>query len=522
MDVQLIRIREGAITTALALSAGRLRLLGVVGLVVAAIGAAELAVAAEADEPKAVLLRIEGVITPLTQNYASSRLETARAMGAGLVIIEIESPGGMLEPSLAIADMLVELKWARTVAYIRHEALSGAAFVALGCESIYVRPNARLGDAGPIVLGEDAMFRHAPEKVVSDLAVRMQQLAKARNRSAPLLEAMVDKDLEVLRVRHQRTGRESFMTERDLTDPENRADWQPVRVVTQKGRFLEVSGDQAVEFGLADGAVDGFAQLKDRLGLSREPHALLPSAVDTILWILNLPIVAGLLLVVGLICLYFEIQTAGFGLAGLASGLCFLLFFWSRFLGGTAGWLEVLLFLAGLACLALEVFVLPGFGVTGVAGIVLILTSIVLASQTFVIPTTRAEYAKMGESLAVLGAALIVFIGSAVMLSRHLESIPLVRRLMLTPPDHATAADLMGAATLAATGTSLEGVVRPNDLGKAVTPLRPAGKAVFGSRYVDVVAEGAFVPPGSKVRVIAVVGNRVVVRGTDGEFSSTA
>ena len=110
---------------------------------------------------------------------------------------------------------------------------------------------------------------------------------------------------------------------------------------------------------------------------------LKPSGVDTAVTLLNLPLVTGLLFVIGLVALYIEFMHRAWGLGGLIAGLCFALFFWSRFLGGTAGWLEVILFVAGVAFLAMEVFVIPGFGIAGLTGLLLVFTSILMASQHF-------------------------------------------------------------------------------------------------------------------------------------------
>ena len=106
--------------------------------------------------------------------------------------------------------------------------------------------------------------------------------------------------------------------------------------------------------------------------------------------------VTGLLFVVGLVALYVEVSTPGLGLGGLVSLLCFALFFWSRFLGGTAEVLEIVLFLTGVAFLAVEIFVLPGFGVAGITGLLLMLAGVLMASQTFLIPETKREWEVFG------------------------------------------------------------------------------------------------------------------------------
>ena len=124
--------------------------------------------------------------------------------------------------------------------------------------------------------------------------------------------------------------------------------------------------------------------------------------VDTTVFVLNMPLVTGLLFVVGLVALFIEFSAPGISIGGLLAILCFSLFFWGKFLGGTAGWLEVVLFLLGIIFLMLEVFLVPGFGVPGISGILLIVASLVMASQDFFMPTRPSEWKTTGNSLLVV------------------------------------------------------------------------------------------------------------------------
>src|SRR5690606_33333266 len=113
----------------------------------------------------------------------------------------------------------------------------------------------------------------------------------------------------------------------------------------------------------------------------------------------------------------------------------FRAFLLSRFLGGTAGWLEVILFLAGVTFLGFELFVLPGFGISGIAGIVLVFTSLILASQEYLIPHTVREWERTAVSLAVLVGSGFLFLGIAAVLARHFGRLPIISRLALSPPE---------------------------------------------------------------------------------------
>ena len=141
-----------------------------------------------------------------------------------------------------------------------------------------------------------------------------------------------------------------------------------------------------------------------------------------------------MLILIGLIAFYFEMSAPGLGVGGLISGLCALLFFWSKFLGGTSGWLEVILFLAGLIFLFTEVFIIPGFGVPGITGLALLFASAILASQTFVIPQTANQWNQtLTTSLVMIGTG-IGFIACAALISKKMGSLPIFNKMVLAPP----------------------------------------------------------------------------------------
>jgi membrane-bound serine protease (ClpP class) len=454
------------------------------------------------DYSRGVLIRFEGVITPMREQYLYRKLDVAKREKADLVIVEIDSPGGLVDASLAIAQRLRDIQWAHTVAYIPREALSGAAIAALGCDEIIMNPQAQFGDAGPIFMDENFLFRHAPEKFRSNLAQQVRTLAEAKDRPPALAEAMVDMDLVVYRVKDQQ-GRESFMSDQEIESDNER--WEKLEPVleSQEGRFLQVNGQNAVEYQLAEGLAKTRADLLQRFNLPEDPLVLEPTAVDTAVYILNLPLVTGLLFVVGLVALYIEFMAPGISVGGLTAGLCFSLFFWSRFLGGTARWLEVVLFLAGLVFLAAELFVIPGFGVAGLTGILLLIVSLLMASQHHNLPSTGQDLSTLITSLAVIVVSFIVVLVAAFGMSRYFGTIPILNRFALAPPQPTDQADDRETG---------EDAIKVGRIGVANTPLRPAGVVRFGERYVDVLTEGGFVDKGDEVKVVKITGNRVMVR----------
>jgi len=472
---------------------------------------------AEQKRTKAVMIEFEGMITPIIEHFVYRKLDTAKARGSDLIILRIDSPGGMVEPSVRTAERLRDVGWAETVAYVPREAISGAAIVALGCDEIVMHPTATIGDAGPIVQGEDSLFRHAPEKVVSYLRGKVRALAESTGHPPLLAEAMVDMNLVVYEVRNKKTGEERLVTTDEYQELTRGGAWEGELVdESDEGLFFTVTGRRAAELGFADATVGDAEGLNARYGLDEDPVVLRETGLDTLVFLLNLPLVTALLFVVGLIGLYVEFSAPGIGLGGLVAGLCFAIFFWSRFLGGTAGWLELVLFVAGVAFLGVELFLLPGFGVAGLSGVLLLIVSLVLAMQDFVIPGTGRELKTMTRTLSViLGSGVVTGI-AAYFLSSYLGSIPMLNRLTLRPPDAAETDRSQGPTDRAAAFSGRDVALSIGDLGVADSLLRPAGKARFGNRFVDVVADGDYIPKGQRVRIVEVAGNRVVVVPDEG------
>ena len=470
---------------------------------------------------QAVVIRLDGPISSRLEQFVYRKINRARREEADLVVIEIDSPGGELEASLNLAQHLRDLDWAHVVAYVPVQALSGAAIAALGCDEIVMRPQAVFGDAGPIVMDFiEFGFRHAPEKIQTDLARRVRDLAESRGRSAGLAEAMVDKNLIVYRVQHEESGEQRFMTDAEIDADMKPEQWKKLNLVLESrdDKFLEVSGRRGVELGLADAIVVDKDELWKRFGLRERPLVFDRQLVDVAVDSLNSPWITTLLFVIGLIAVFIELSAPGISVGGLIALLCFALFFWSRFLGGTAGWVEVALFLSGIAFLLAEIFVLPGFGVPGVGGILLITSSLIMAGQDFILPNSGTQLTTLlGTVTVVLGSLSLAF--AAVLASTlYFGKIPILNWLALRLPNtefaEKTLEELLPTATPAHHLLD-EKQIRVGDIGIASSTLRPAGVVQFGNESQDVVSEGTYVEEGNRVQVIRIMGNRIVVRGID-------
>ncbi len=473
--------------------------------------------------PRAMLIRVDSVIEPILEQFVLRQIDRAVSSGVNVLIFEIDSPGGLALTSMNLANSIAELanKKVRTVAYIPKQALSGAAIISMGCDEIYMQPDAQIGDAGVIdEVGQGGRFEFVPQKLLGPLRVTLTTLAEKKHRPPALLEAMMNKDLAVFKVTQRNTGHISYMSEEEIHNSND--EWIKGDPISEAGhdKLLTVTGRRAHELHLAEAPVKDFPELQTRLGIPHDVKVAISARtwVDSLIFVLNTGFATAMLFLLGLISIYFELHFPS-GIFGIISCVCFGLFFWSRFLGGTAGWLEVVLFLLGAGCLAIEIFVIPGFGVFGVSGVILCVFSLILASQTSIIPATEGDFKALTTSLATLSSAVVGVVVMAALFSRYLPSIPLFNAMILTPPgvDAVHGSEPKLRPELSGSAAFINPVLeRDHSLigrqGAAMTVLRPAGKAQIGDDFVDVVSDGPFISAGRKIEVVSVAGNRVVVR----------
>ncbi|NDH94347.1 MAG: hypothetical protein EBZ13_07435, partial [Planctomycetia bacterium] len=369
------------------------------------------------------------------------------------------------------------------------QARGDAALVALACDELVMGPQAVLGGEGAAAIGG----RQADALVVAWRQAVGQR--DARPWSLPL--ALVLPGFQVNRMVQQTTGRVEYFSEKELQARADRADWQ-LEAVLAPGP-LAVTAAEAERYGLTGTSVESFRALAERYGLSGDVAVVEPGWADQLLDALASPRLAWLLLLIGGAGLYIELNTPGLGFGGFIAMVAFIVYFWSQYLHGTSGWLEVMLFVAGLVCLAAEIFVVPGMGVLGLGGGLLVIASLVLASQSFVLPANDYQVRQLQWSLlGILGAGVGVGVFAAAV-RQWLPSTPVLRHVLLAPPESETAG----------IEDPVEGLV--GTTGVTTTRLAPAGKAEVDGQLRDVWSEGMLIEPGTAVRVVAVRAGRVMV-----------
>jgi membrane-bound ClpP family serine protease len=451
-----------------------------------------------------VMLELEGPITPRKvrqlQTLIGSEINDHQVNWIGL---RIDSTGGKLEDCLQLADTLAELDGneVRTVAYVPLEAAGGAAFVALACDQLVMQPDAHVGGKGGVELDQSTIE-------AATISIR-DSLAEAADRNWSLLAALVDPKLAVFAYQNTKTGDSRYFSEEEAADQPDANDWRQGAKITTDGQPLRLSSRQAEELGIAWHVVDNFDELKQLYGFDDDPRVAEPNWALELVEALSSPALTVFLIAIGFIGIYIELHSPGVGIGGFLAAVAFMLFFWSKFLHGTAGWLEVLLFTGGIFCLLLELLVLPGFGVFGLGGATMILASLVLASQTFILPQTESQLVELRQSLMTIAAASAMVVIGALALRRYLPQTPVFKTLLLAPPADEELEDLDYREAVA-DYSHLVG-----QQGTATTNLMPAGKADFDGQLVDVIAEGLPIDRGQTIVVTKARGSRVLVRAVE-------
>lgn len=447
-----------------------------------------------------VLLDIQGEITAQNAGQLESLLGRALESGeVNWVAVRIDSSGGDLEACIRLANALASLdaNMVRTIAYVPAEAAGGAAIVALACDQLVMHPEAKL---------KSAAEPPAPEEQ-QPLEVTLQEsLGPRSERSWSLLAAMFDRTVELLEYQNKNTGEKRIMSGEEMADLPDSIDWQRPQPIEKEDNLYVFDGGTALELDLAWRNVESFDQLKEVFQLETEPPVLEPNWALQLIEALAAKEVSFALLVFGFAGIYIEMRTPGLGVGGFVAAVALVLFFWSQFLNGTAGWLEVLLFLLGVVFILMEVFVMPGFGIFGLGGGALVIASLVLASVTFVAPHSSADMQELVGSTGSVLMAIVSVIALAVASNYLLPQLPFFRRLNLSPPPAAERAYI----------DRQESVVDYSSLigseGVASTDLRPSGKAEIDHQLIDVIAEGEPLDAGTPIVVVDARGNRVVVR----------
>jgi membrane-bound serine protease (ClpP class) len=453
--------------------------------------------------------------------YRSIRRRTQLAIeqGADYVVYEIGTYGGLVQAADDISKYLIleAGKNLHTVAYVVTEAISAGAMVSVSCKDIVMRHSTTIGDCAPITLG-GKLEGVEREKAESFIRAAFMRAAEANNYPPALLKAMVSLRMKVYRVKNLQTNQDEFFEEEELPADPNKYDLTNKQLVVSSDEILTLTAAQAYEYHIARALVDDldgvFAFLggRDGVAFAEKIPRLQPNWSEQMVRWLNSPVVFGILFMIALLGVYVEFNTPGVGLPGLVAVICFAIIFGSKYLVGMADWIEIALFAVGALLLAVEIFVLPGFGVAGVLGIMFMLAGLlgILVPQNIPWPRSDFDWKLFTNGAIALSSGFVAFLLLAYVLSRFIPRLEFFSGLILAPAEAKQGTEFEVSYTAPAQNGQVQ--LKVGDIGEVLTPLRPAGTARFASAVVDVVAEAAFLEGGTRVIIMAIHGNKVVVR----------
>lgn len=590
-------------------STARVTLLLALGLCLAVGQAQTTDSAAEDDTADAqtgrqvYVIQVEGLISNVMLTSIQRRVELAQEAGADLIVLEIDTYGGLVTSALEIGTYIKNLD-VETLAWVNDKAISAGAMISVAADGIVMAERSRIGDSAPIAIGQQLEGTERA-KIESPILEEFRDSARRNGYPVVLTEAMVrlspaiyqieNTDTEEVRYVYttelDRYGLEPLREEHtpptpepspsresedqpspfpglslqnaavaqadadtaaendppqaeDETDTDDEADadatervrfgegdWQILKVVNPANTLVTLSQDEAIEYGFARRIIADDQALMAMTNATDETfHRLDMSWSENLANLLVSPGVRSVLMILLLLGAYMEFQSPGLGVPGAVAAVALVLMIGAPFIAGLADMTDILIIAAGLILIGIELFLLPGIGVAGILGVLLVLVGFLM---TFVppdpepgwVPTLDATWLGLRQGLLVMILGIIVTGIAGFFLARHIDRVPLFRRLVLestvdtpTSTNGDAAAAAMSTTTddpdrhITATAPAAEPPpLAPGSQGRALTGLRPAGRIEVDGQIVDVVTGGRWVEAGESVRIVEIHGNRVVV-----------
>ena len=396
-------------------------------------------------------VHFKGEVSPSQARWLQDAYDEAKAANAEKIYLIIDTLGGRVDSALEISATISSIP---TIVLVDGSAISAGALMALSGDEMYMTSGSTIGGAEPQIGGE-----RADEKTVSVWSAELAAQAEKNGRNAEITRAMADDSIVI-------------------------------EGLVEAGKLLTLTANEALKYEMTDGIYRSALDFK----VEKEFNIIGSSGKTTLNIItdfLTSTVVSTILLAIGIAGLLIEIFTPGFGIPGGIGLTALALYFGGGAIAGISGWEAALLFIVGMVLLIIEVFILPGFGIVGILGLVAIFGSILMSTPN---PATAIK----SLVIAIIGAIAIIII-----FFRFTPARKVFNRLVLnmgeTPELGYTAAKSGLKDHIGKTGT-------------AKTTLRPSGTMEIDGELIDVVSSGEFITKGTPLVVTNVEGMRVIVK----------
>ncbi len=418
--------------------------------------------------------KIDDNISKPALRLTEKAVKEAEAGDFDYIFLELNTFGGELDAADKIRTLLLNTK-VPSMVFINNNAASAGALISIACDSIYMMPGGSIGAASVVNQNGEIM----PDKYQSYMRSLMRTTAEHNGRNPNIAQAMVDPDVEI-------------------------------KGISEKGKVLTLTSEEAARNGFCEGVVSSREEALAHAGMATATITEQElSTIDKIINFLVNPVVSGILIMCIVGGLYFELQAPGLGLPSVIAIAAALLFFAPHYLEGLAAHWEILLFLAGIVLLMLEFFVIPGFGIAGISGIVLILASLVL-TLVYNVGFKFNFNPEFDASLYVSKMTILVLVSS---LAGFFLSLWLGKKLILAETRFGSLA--LRTELESDKGFTSQDMRNERYVGKegvAQTILRPAGKVNIDGEVLDATIEHGFANPGDKITVTKFENAQLFVR----------
>jgi len=434
---------------------------------------------------KVYILPIREAIMPPLVYVVRRGVKEAMEANADALILDMNTDGGRVDVTEDIIGIISKFK-GKTFTYVNDRAFSAGAFISVATQKIYMAPQSVIGAAAPIMLspgggGVEKMPDTVEAKMTSAIRALVRAQAEKNNHNIEVVEAMIDK------------------TKALTIDGE---------VLNKEGNILTLTDRQAArKYGnpptplLSAGTVESMNALLEKLGYASAQRVdIKPTGAEKLGTWINA--ISPVLLIIGIIGLYIEFKTPGFGLPGIVGIAAFAIYFLGGYVAGFSAAAWVIVFIVGLILVLVELLVVPGTFIAGIAGAVLMLVALLMAMvDTYPGSPALPSLPDLELPLRDLSLAVLISLVIAAVLARFLPKTALFQQLVSQTAS--------GVASVAAVEEQLSS--RIGQTGEAIAPLCPGGKARFGEELLDVVTRGEMVAKGRAVRIIGHSGPNVIV-----------
>lgn len=414
---------------------------------------------------------IKKEIDNTTRIYLHNGLSEANALGADAVLIHMNTYGGQVD---AADSMRTAILYSPIPVYvfIDNNAASAGALISIACKKIYMRQGANIGAATVVNQTGAAM----PDKYQSYMRSMIRSTAEAQGK-----DTLIQGTDTIIKWKRDPLIAEAMVDERVV-----------IPNLIDTGKVLTFTAQEARKWGYCDGLADTPDEvITHYLGFKEyELKSYSPTWFDNLKGFLMNPVFQSLLILIIIGGIYFEMQTPGLGFPSAAALVAAILYFAPLYMDGLAQYWEILLFVIGLLLLAVEIFIIPGFGIAGISGILLVVGGLVMSL------VDNKDFSFEGVNQVELGkAALTVLAGLAggfaftIWFSTKIGHKGILRKIALHT-------DL----TQAISSPDLSYLVGKEAV--AATVLRPSGKIRLGEDFYDGVSECGFIEKGTPVKII--------------------